>query len=479
MVRAFCIVFGLLPQALAGDAASLMQMEKLHMSNSELEASVHQINRQIHQVMRAMPDIVRASDAIAESTHGHDLIFDALRNATRSPPSTKNPFHELEKRIDTAMLENGAIHQMKDIARRGATSDVVGFLGMDTMNFGLARSGSPWYYPFMSSEKFDSFFVHLIGGVSTFVNVKIVSDTSASSPQVMWGSWRECFSLGGSLSFFLSKDTFKGSEFGGEDFYFGWQVSSRVPGWSYAISINNDYTVNKYSKFALKHEKEKIERDNRPWGPRAILSRVSGGLEFTSRNQFIGVNIQYCVMGRSQGGDCLERTDQAQAQGIKAAAEKLRGIAPTKEVEDEAKDVQANEDEEEEIRPKDVKFGEKEPKTVDTSKSLPAPKLQELPVSQPLPRPGRKLPAQDGGLPSTDLPRLSLLDVHGSEEGFPPMFVPFNPNSISRAVPDSVKLKAAKSMKYVWDSIVGTTIEGGVGHCWCSAWKSNNDIASW
>merc|ERR1712232_416749 len=115
------------------------------------------------------------------------------------------------------MLENGAIHQVKDIVRVAKSSDLVGFLGMDTMNFGLARAGSPWYYPLIENEEIDKSKFHLIGGISTFVNVKTLSDGASANNgnPVSAGEWRLCFAVGGALSVFLARNSepFKGTEF--------------------------------------------------------------------------------------------------------------------------------------------------------------------------------------------------------------------------------------------------------------------------
>merc|ERR1719195_2188313 len=103
--------------------------------------------------------------------------------------------------------------------------------------------------------------------------------------------------------------------------------------------MNNDYTVTEYSPFAVKHTEKEIEDDNKWYGPRAVLSRTSGGVEFTSGNEFIGINLQYCVMGQSQGGDCVERTDQAQAHMIKRKGAKVFDIFSQflKKIPDDAK----------------------------------------------------------------------------------------------------------------------------------------------
>jgi len=328
------------------DSSSFIQMNKLHMSNSEKTkpevmseetADFRNVERQLRQVYRGMPSILRSSASVAGALNGEHRILDALLNATNSRPSNKSSFRDLERRVEAAMVETGALQEVKKVTRAAqdfAKTDTdfrrktLGTFGIDSLNLGIARSFSPWYEPlyvFPNWELADEAPVKGVGSIAAWLAMKYISDTSDKEAgvdfEVKAGYWRICFAVSGGAQMFISRSTFKGSEFGGEDFYIGWQVSSRETGWSWGIDLNRDYMLHEFNDKTHKWETPEVVWANRWWGMRAQLSRITGGVEFTSRNLFIGVNLEYCIMGRSQGGECIMRTDYSEAAEMKKAAQ--------------------------------------------------------------------------------------------------------------------------------------------------------------
>merc|ERR1719412_698096 len=98
-------------------------------------------------------------------------------------------------------------------------------LGIDSVNLGLSRSSAPWYTFYRAArgwknDNIDNFPLKVIGGVSFFVNIDYAGNHS--------GLWRICMALGGAGQYFHSNTEFRGSEYGGEEFYFGFANSGNV-----------------------------------------------------------------------------------------------------------------------------------------------------------------------------------------------------------------------------------------------------------
>lgn len=112
---------------------------------------------------------------------------------------------------------------------------------------------------------------------------------------------------------------FKGSEFGGEDFYFGFAKAINVPGKSWAMNFNHDYVDSGLKiggRFSKRGETaEYYETISKWWHPYRLMSSLSGGFELTiPDSQFVAVNFEFCMFGKSQGGACNDKVTKEDAQ---------------------------------------------------------------------------------------------------------------------------------------------------------------------
>merc|ERR1719336_2378834 len=101
------------------------------------------------------------------------------------------------------------------------------------------------------------------------------------------------------------------------------------------MAFNHDYVTRYLGAGKLVSAGEKEHKYGSMNHQFSHLSRLSGGFEFTSTgplNDLVAINFGYCIMGRSQGGACIDRLeDDDMAEKDEATKKKLQQEAGTDE----------------------------------------------------------------------------------------------------------------------------------------------------
>jgi hypothetical protein len=236
-----------------------------------------------------LPSIMETVPMVESFWRGHHSLTDALRSAFSTPLHNVSSFKELESLWKVALMQSGAVRDAKELAAKLKSGSVEA----DSVNIGLARSFAP-YPAFVEDTAIDTFPLHAIGGVTFFLNIVTHTETETGdekNPTAKNGDARLCVALGGGGSLYFSGEGsagmkgFKGTEYGGEDFYFGFAKVKNVPGMSWAMNFNRDYVDSgmKFGRLAYAYQTaEYFQRIKKSWHPWTVLSSLSGGFELTT-----------------------------------------------------------------------------------------------------------------------------------------------------------------------------------------------------
>merc|ERR1719414_2180902 len=171
-----------------------------------------------------LPRIMEAVPMVESFLRGHSKLTDGLRSAFSTPVHNVSSAEEIPNLLKAALVQSGALRDAKDLAEKIQSFRLV----TDSVNIGLSRAFA--FYPKILPDKLNSFPVHYYGGVSFFLNIVTHKQTDDNGTPRAHGDTRLCMAAGGGGNLctegekfekggWLPKGCFKGSEFGGEDFY--------------------------------------------------------------------------------------------------------------------------------------------------------------------------------------------------------------------------------------------------------------------